>query len=86
MEVKTVTVAVESFSYAVEKSVWAGDERMVLRKISLQLNFVCEVAGGEFGVNPDEHSEGVWASREEVGGLEMTGEMRVVVENAFRWK
>ena len=33
---------------------------MVLRKITLQLNFVCEVAGGEFGVNPDEHYEGVW--------------------------
>ena len=64
----------------------AGVKRIVLRKMSLQMNFVCEVAGGEFDVNPDEHSEGVWAGREEVGGLEMTGEMRVVVENAFRWK
>ncbi|KAK3167658.1 hypothetical protein OEA41_010785 [Lepraria neglecta] len=52
MEVETVTAAVESFSYAVEKSVWAGDERMVLREMSLQLNFGCEVAGGEFCVNP----------------------------------
>lgn len=53
---------------------------MVLRKTSLQMNFVCEVSGAEWRVNPDEHSEGVWARRGEVSGLEMTGEMRVFVE------
>lgn len=36
---------------------------MVLRKTSLQMNFVCEVSGAEWRVNPDEHSEGVWARR-----------------------
>ena len=28
----------------------------------------------------------MWAAKDEVGGLEMTEQMRLVVEDAFRWR
>lgn len=58
----------------------------MVQKSSLQLNFVCEIAEATFRVNPEEHSVGMWAARDEIGGLEMTEKMRLVVEDAFRWK
>lgn len=45
-----------------------------------------EIAEVTFRVNPEEHSEGIWAAKDEVGGLEMTEEMRLLVEDVFRWK
>lgn len=82
----SVEASIEPFAYFTEKTVKRSEEKVVVQKSSLQLNFVCEVVKDTFRVNPEEHSEGMWAAKDELGGLEMTDEMRLVVENAFRWK
>ena len=86
LSVNSVKASIEQFSYSIEKTVKRGDEDVVMQKSSLQLNFVCEIAEDMFRVNPEEHSEGMWAAKDEVGGLQMTEAMRLVVEDAFRWK
>ena len=53
---------------------------------SLQMSFVCNVEGVTFQVDPEEHSMGVWADREEAAKLEMSEGMRGVVDSAFKWK
>lgn len=56
-------------------------------KICIQVNFLVEVEveveDGKSKINPDEHSEAVWASESEVRGVEMTDGMRGLVEQAF---
>ena len=52
-------------------------------KSCVQVNFVVEVEGDQIVVNLDEHSVGIWAGAEELGGLEMTEGMRVLVRQAF---
>jgi len=58
-------------------------------KQSVQLDDVVEVkeAAEETVVklNPDEHSEWVWAGAGQVDGLKMTPEMRNCVRDAFDW-
>ena len=53
---------------------------------SLQISFVCNVEGVTFQVDPEEHSMGVWADKEEAAKLDMSEGMREVVDNAFKWK
>ena len=79
----SVKASIEPFAYSTEKTVKSGEEEAVVQKSSLQLKFVCEVAEDTFRVNPEEHSEGIWAAKDEVGSLEMTEEMRLIVEYAF---
>ena len=76
----------EPFVYTTEQITKRGEEEVVVQKSSLQLNFVCEITEDTFGINPEEHSEGIWAAKDEIGGFEMTNEMRLVAEDAFRWK
>ena len=82
----SIKASLEPFAYTTEKITKRGEEEIVVQKSSLQLNFVCEITEDTFRVNPEEHSEGMWAAKDEIGDLEMTNEMRLVVEDAFRWK
>ena len=86
LSIDSVKASIESFAYITEKSIKRGEEEIVVQKSSLQLNLVFETTEDTFRVNPEEHSEGMWAAKEEIGGLKMTEEMRLVVENAFRWR
>ena len=86
LSVDSAKASIEPFAYSTEKTIRLGEEKVVIQKSSLQLNFMCEIAEDKFRVNPDEHSEGIWAAQDEVEGLEMTEEMSLVVEDAFRWK
>lgn len=86
LSVDSAKASIEPLTYSTTKTIKVGEEEVVAQKSSLQLNFVCEVAENTFRVNPEEHSEGVWAAEDEVGSLEMTEEMRLVVEDAFRWR
>ena len=72
--------------YTAEQKIDKDGQEMVVTRTTVQLNFICEVHGEEFRVNPDEHSEGLWASASEAAGLDITDEMRVVVRNAFDWR
>ncbi|CAF9934719.1 hypothetical protein IMSHALPRED_009817 [Imshaugia aleurites] len=86
LSVDSVIASIEPFAYSTEKTVTRGEEKVVVQKSSLQLNFICEITEATFRVNPEEHSEGMWVAKDEVGKLQMTEEMRLVVEGAFRWK
>ena len=86
LSLDSVKASIESFAYSTEKTIKRDGEQVVVQKSSLQLNFVCESTDDTFRVNPEEHSEGVWAARVEIGNLEMTKEMRLAVGDAFRWK
>jgi 8-oxo-dGTP pyrophosphatase MutT (NUDIX family) len=58
---------------------------------NVQLNYVVTVTSGSGGstrcpevkLNPDEHSAWLWAAPADMHGLEMTSEMRRVVQDAF---
>lgn len=57
-----------------------------MRCTNLQIKFVCDVEGDAFQTDPEEHSEGMWADKEEAEKLDMSTGMRRVVESAFMWK
>lgn len=86
MKIQNVNEIAESFCYAIEKTIKQGKVEEFVQKTSLHLYFFCEVADAIFRVDPSEHSEGLWATRDEVLGLGMTEEMRFVVEDAFKWE
>ncbi len=86
MLVRDVIDQIRSLASVTEKPIEGKEMGLVKEFTSLQLNFVCDVEGWAFKVDPQEHSVGVWADREEAGKLEMSTGMRRVVDNAFRWK
>ena len=86
MLVRGVIDQIDPLAWVTEGPVQGEAEASVKRFTSLQLNFVCDVEGTAFQVDPEEHSEGVWADREEAERLDMSTGMKRVVENAFKWK
>ncbi|EQK99680.1 hypothetical protein G6O67_007913 [Ophiocordyceps sinensis] len=46
---------------------------------AIKLNYIVSVGEGETQTNPDEHSESMWATQEEVRGQDVTDEMRAVI-------
>ena len=73
---------ISPLTYTAEKLV----DGKSIKKITIQLNHVVSVIDiVGFKVNPEEHSEGIWATKEDVEGLAMTDEMRGVVMDAFDW-
>jgi len=85
LQVLEITAAVRPFTYSMEKKV--ADEKTGevsgVSRTSLQFNFVCEVMGFDFKVSADEHSEGRFVAKGEVAELNITEQMRVVLEEAF---
>ena len=86
MEVAEVIGAVGSFDYTLEKKTLNdADSESSIWYTSLQLNFVCQVVKHNLTINNEEHSEGKFVSRSEVSELDVTQQMRAVVEEAFVW-
>ncbi|KAL8829556.1 MAG: hypothetical protein Q9170_006109 [Blastenia crenularia] len=86
MSVKQIIGAVKSFDYSTEKETNKKDgEKMFVRSTSLQFNFVCEVINHGIVVNLEEHSEGKFVDRLELGMQEVTKQMHAVVEEGFMW-
>lgn len=86
MTVSKIIGAVEPFVYSMEKKITGADgEEFSSWKTSLQLNFICEVTNSDFAVNPDEHSEGRFVRRSDVAEMDITEQMRAVVEEGFMW-
>ena len=86
MLVRGIIDQIDPLAWVTESPVQGAAEASVTRLTTLQLNFVCDVEEMTFQVDPEEHSVGVWADREEAGRLDMSTGMRRVVENAFKWK
>ena len=86
MEVTEVVGAIGSFDYALKKKILDdADSENLIWYTSLQFNFVCQVVKHNLTINDEEHSEGKFVSRSEVSELDVTQQMRVVVEEAFVW-
>ncbi|KAI0150202.1 NUDIX hydrolase domain-like protein [Xylariaceae sp. FL1272] len=87
--VTNITRALPNFYYTTKSSVVLpandkGEEKMeTVAKHCVQLSYIVEVEEGNFKTNPKEHSEGIWATQEEVGSLEMTTAMRDLVLEAL---
>lgn len=86
LKIDKVIGTIGSFDYAVERKIATKDRGMMsIWSQSLQLNYICEVAGHDFVVDPEEHSEGRFVAQSGLKALEMTEQMRKVVEEAFAW-
>ena len=86
LDVTEVLAELKPMIYVTEKTVIddTGRESFV-SKSAIQLNYVVSVSGGEVKLNADEHSESYWATREDLGELDITIEMRTVIQEAFEW-
>ncbi len=76
----------EFFYHAEKQALNADGKAYFVQKSCVQLNFVAGVEGDLIRVNPDEHSVGMWATRKDIEGLDMTDGMRGVDLNALTSK
>ncbi|PVH76767.1 hypothetical protein DL98DRAFT_657230 [Cadophora sp. DSE1049] len=84
LDVTRVFAQLPEFSYSTSKVTGGldGQEKMV-EKSCLQLSFAVTVGSEDFRVNVKEHSMGVLADRGMLKDLEMTGDLRGLVERAL---
>ena len=86
LDVTEILAELKPMTYVTEKNVVDDTGREVfVSKSAIQLNYVVSVSGGEVKLNTDEHSESYWATREDLGELDITSEMRAVIQEAFKW-
>ena len=84
LDVMRVLGQLPDFSYLTSKVTCGTDgKEMTISKSCLQLSFAVTLGTEDFRVNAKEHSIGVWADREMVKDLDMTQEMRALVESAL---
>ncbi|KAI1266623.1 NUDIX hydrolase domain-like protein [Xylariaceae sp. FL1019] len=87
--VTKITHALSNFCYTTKSRVVLppndkGEEKMeTVTKRCVHLGYVVEVEEGNVKTNAEEHSEGIWANREEVGSLDMSIAMRDLVLEAL---
>ena len=86
MLVQRVLDQIDPLAWVTVRSVQAEDKATVSKLTNLQIMFVCDVKDDTLRVDPEEHSEGLWADKEEAEKLNMSTGMRRVVESAFMWK
>ncbi|KAK8068184.1 hypothetical protein PG996_007296 [Apiospora saccharicola] len=78
LQVRAVLKPLSVFTYTTASA--AGTRNVV------QLSYVVQVEDAEFRVNPEEHTEGVWADREMVEELEITKDMKDLIVEALEMK
>ncbi|KAK7973068.1 hypothetical protein PG988_007202 [Apiospora saccharicola] len=78
LQVRAVLKPLSVFTYTTASA--AGTRNVV------QLSYVVQVEDAEFRVNPEEHTEGVWADREMVEELEITKDMKDLIVEALAMK
>ncbi|KAH7009712.1 hypothetical protein EDB80DRAFT_891886 [Ilyonectria destructans] len=78
LTVSRILNSLEPFTYTTEKQ--AGERLPIqsIQKVALQLSYLVEVhrTGDDFVVNPDDHSEGTWATADRLSAIPITDEMR----------
>ena len=86
LDVIEVLAELKPMIYMTEKTVIDDNGRESLAsKRAIQLNYVVSVSGGEIKLSADEHSESCWASEGDLSELDITTEMRAVIQEAFEW-
>lgn len=72
-------------TYSTEKIIVDGaGEGIAVSKSAIQLNFVVSASAGTVTLTADEHSESRWAAEEDLSAMNITVELRVVIQQAFR--
>jgi 8-oxo-dGTP pyrophosphatase MutT (NUDIX family) len=94
LTVKNIAGEIPPLEYSVEKILAAEEEGAIPRAIvrsTVQLNFVAQVApvgstdASEVALNPEEHQNYAWVSKEDLGRYNITQGMTGVVKNALVW-
>ena len=86
LDVNEVLAELKPMIYRTEKTVIDDTGREAfISKTAIQLNYVVSVSSGEVKLSADEHSESYWATEEDLGKLDITTEMRAVIQEAFEW-
>lgn len=86
LEVMKIIAELKPMTYTTEKNIVNDNgEKILVSKSAIQLNYVISVSEGDVKVNPDEHSESLWVTEQDLDKLEITNAMRVVVQEAFKW-
>ena len=86
LNVTEVLAELKPMIYVTEKTVTDDTGlRSIVSKSAIQLNYVVSVSGGEVKLSADEHSDSYWATEEDLGKLDITSEMRAVIQEAFEW-
>ena len=86
MTIEKITDQINPLAWVTQRSPDGDGAGPTREATSIQIMFVCDVDGETFKVDPEEHSMGVWADREEAASLDMSTGMRRVVSDAFSWK
>lgn len=74
----------KAMTYTTEKTV--VDDNVISNiavKNAIQLNYVVRVSAGHVRINPNEHSESIWATEGQLDELNITTAMRNVIQEAF---
>ena len=86
LDITEVLAELKPMTYVTEKNVVDDTGRESLfSKSAIQLNYVVSVSGDKVKLSADEHSESYWATEDDLGELDITGEMRAVIQEAFEW-
>lgn len=85
LDVTEILAELKPMIYTTEKTVaGAAGEEVLVSKSAIQLNYVVLASSGIVRLSADEHSESCWASEAELGALDITDAMRVVILEAFQ--
>ena len=86
LDITEILAELKPMTYVTEKNVIDDTGREFLSsKSAIQLNYVVSVSGGEVKLSADEHSESCWVTEDDLGVLDITDEMRAVIQEAFEW-
>ncbi|KAK0506957.1 hypothetical protein JMJ35_010657 [Cladonia borealis] len=85
LEVTEILAELKPMIYMTEKNIIDGTGRAFLvSKSAIQLNYVVSLSGSEVKLSADEHSESCWATEKDLVKLDITSEMRTVIQEAFK--
>ena len=86
LDVTEILAELRPMIYMTEKDVIDDTGRaFFVSKSAIQLNYVVSLSGSEVKLSADEHSESCWATEKDLGNLDITSEMRTVIQEAFKW-
>ena len=86
LDITEILAELKPMTYVTGKNVIDDTGREFLSsKSAIQLNYVVSVSGGEVKLSADEHSESCWVTEDDLGVLDITDEMRAVIQEAFEW-
>ncbi|KAK4222867.1 hypothetical protein QBC38DRAFT_459934 [Podospora fimiseda] len=82
--VREILAELEPMIYTTEKTVINDTgEEVLVSKSAIQLNYVVAASDGEVKLAVNEHTESVWATEGDLVGLEVTNDMKRVIEEGF---